>query len=133
MDVVLEIFDQYVGDRLWAYMLPAFPGAQSALSPSKSDLLLPNGTYSSMRQAATGVSSAYTYHPASQYMNLEPSDFAYMSQWNRNNVWRQAASLFAITLYVLNLLLRSSCSKRHSRLTSISFLTTDYSATQCTS
>lgn len=98
MDVVLEIFDQYVGDRLWAYMLPAFPLVQSALSPSKSDLLLPNGTYPSIRQAATGVSSSYTYHPASQYMNLEPSDFAYMSQWNRNNVWRQAASLFGITL-----------------------------------
>jgi len=103
MDVVLEVFDQYLGDRVWAYLLPAFPLAQSVLLPSKSDLLQPNGTYSSMRQAATGVSSAYTYHPASQYMSFEPSDFAYMSQWDRNNIWRQAASLFTLTLYVSSL------------------------------
>lgn len=85
MDVVLEIFDHFVGDRLYASFLPAFP-PQTTLTPGKEYLPYSNGT------------DAYTYHPASQYLSLEPSDFAYMSQWNRNNVYRQTLSLFFITL-----------------------------------
>jgi len=102
MDIVLEIFDQYVGDALYASILPAFP--QSTLSLGKSDILQPNGTYSSVRQMATMPPTSYTYEPSSQYisqfLDLTPSDLAYMSQWSRNHIARQALSLSAITMYV---------------------------------
>jgi len=102
MDIVLEVFDQYIGDALYASILPAFP--QSTLSLGKSDILQPNGTYSSIRQAATMPPTSYTYEPSSlmlsQYLDLEPSDLAYMSQWSRNSLPRQALSLSAITMYV---------------------------------
>ncbi|KAL8746812.1 MAG: hypothetical protein Q9190_001217 [Brigantiaea leucoxantha] len=35
--------------------------------------------------------------PSSQFFHLEPSRFAYMSAWPRDNVWRQALSLYLIT------------------------------------
>jgi len=41
--------------------------------------------------------TAYSYEPASQFMSFEPSDFAYMSQWPRDNIYRQAFNLFLIT------------------------------------
>jgi len=86
MDVVLEIFDTFIFDRLYAKFLPAFP--QSALQTNTA-----NATFASIRQAPTG----YVYEPASQLLKLEPSDFAYMSMWSRNNIYRQATSLYLIT------------------------------------
>ena len=40
-----------------------------------------------------------SYHAASQFLQLKPSDFAYMSAWPRDNVWRQTLSLYLITWY----------------------------------
>lgn len=87
MDVVLEAFDTFLFDRLYASVLPAFP--QTFSNQAK----VPNATYSSARQRPT----SYNYEPASQYLSFEPSDFAYMSQWPRNNMYRQAISLYLIT------------------------------------
>lgn len=86
MDVVLEIFDAYLGDQLYASLLPAY-------APTKTPAQYPNGTYSSMRQLPTG----YSYEPASQFISFEPTDVSYMSQWSRDNIYRQALSLFLIT------------------------------------
>ncbi len=86
MDVVLEIFDTFIFDRLYAKLLPAFP-------PPALQTNTANATFSSIRQAPIG----YVYEHASQFLKLEPSDFAYMSRWSRNNIYRQALSLYLIT------------------------------------
>lgn len=93
MDVVLEVFDTLLFDRLYANLLPAFPQPQKSYAP--------DGTYSSMRQAPT----AYTYEPASQFLPsfLEPSDFINMSRMPRNDPLRQFISLYTITTYVSNI------------------------------
>lgn len=90
MDVILEVFDTFIGDRLYANLLPALTAAKT------SDQIL-NATYNSLPQAPNVFTTPYTYHPASSYISLEPSDFAYMSQWSRDHIVRQAISLFFIT------------------------------------
>lgn len=93
MDVILEVFDTFVGDRVYAQLLPAFSPAL------KSHLASHNGSYSSLTQqhGAQAYMSTYKYQPSTQFLSLEPSDFAYMSQWPRDNMYRQALSLFFIT------------------------------------
>jgi len=86
MDVVLEVFDTFLGDRLYASLLPAF-------KPIQTNAFAPNATFSNLIQAAP----AYSYHPASQYFSFEPTDLTYMSQWSRDNIFRQGVSLFLIT------------------------------------
>lgn len=93
MDVVLEVFDHFVFDRLYASLLPSTGYAGVA-----SQKFAGNATYPVLDQLATGN---YHYEPATQYISFQPSDFAYMSQWNRDNIYRQATSLFLITWYVL--------------------------------
>lgn len=90
MDIVLEVFDTFVFDRLYSAILPS-PSAQYGFKAGPS-----NVTYSMQVPAV----SAYEYHPASAYLTLEPSEYAYMSRWNRDNIFRQATSLFLITWYV---------------------------------
>lgn len=94
MDVVLEIFDTFTLDRLYATLLPLTPSmlAFSTIDPLATS---PNATWSSMREAATPA--AYTFQPASQYLSFEPSSYAYMSRWPRDNIFRQFISLFLIT------------------------------------
>lgn len=93
MDVVLEVFDTFALDKLYANVLPLTP-AQRAWSAVDSLITPPNATWSSMREAAT---PPYDFKPASQFLSFEPSSYAYMSQLPRDNVIRQAISLFAIT------------------------------------
>lgn len=88
MDVVLEVCDTYLLDRVYAYLLPAFP--QHAIPTTK---LAANATLTSLLQQAT----TYVHEPSTRYLNLEPSVFAYMSQWSRDNIYRQCISLFSIT------------------------------------
>ena len=96
MDIVLEVFDTFLFDRLYAELLPAFPSHQFAKLQHP-----PSSTFSSVRQSPT----AYQYEPASAFLSFEPSDFAYMSRWPRNNICRQAISLYAITAYVASVIL----------------------------
>ena len=88
MDIVLEAFDTFVFDRIYAELLPAVLGT---VTQSK---FVANATFTSVRQSPTG----YQYEAASHFLSFEPSDFAYMSQLPRNNIFRQAISLYAITL-----------------------------------
>ncbi|MCJ1375465.1 c-5 sterol desaturase [Loxospora ochrophaea] len=86
MDVVLEVFDTFLFDRLYAQFLPAssIPVAQDAAHSA-------TPTFSSMRELPTA------YHAASQFLQLQPSHWAYMSAWPRDNIWRQTVSLYLIT------------------------------------
>jgi len=95
MDVVLEVFDTIVFDRLYANLLPLTP-AQRTWSAVDSLITEPNATWASMREMPM---PAYTFKAASQYLSLEPSSFAYMSQMPRDNAIRQGISLFLITWY----------------------------------
>ncbi|KAH7041126.1 uncharacterized protein B0I36DRAFT_379945 [Microdochium trichocladiopsis] len=83
MDVVLEVAETFVGDYVYAWAHPARPAPYD----------FPNQT----NQTAQQVFSTWTYKPSSTYFTLEPSQYAYMSAWDRDNILRQAISLFFIT------------------------------------
>jgi lathosterol oxidase len=94
MDIVLEVFDTFVGDQFYSTILPrSIPSAaKQAFSSIAAD-----ATFSSTRELPT----PYEYHPATQFFHLEPSIWAYKSAWPRDNPYRQFLSLFAITWYVV--------------------------------
>lgn len=75
MDVVLDVLDTFAFDRLYATLLPA---TQAQLALNKD--LLP------------------TYNQnIGNYISLSPSTWAVRSSWLRDDVKRQALSLFFIT------------------------------------
>ena len=92
MDIVLEVFDTFLFDALWATVCPgshshdSFKSLQNAASP----------TFSSSREMATGWPK-----PSTQFFRLEPSKYAYMSAWPRDNIFRQGITLYLITWYAL--------------------------------
>lgn len=89
MDVVLEIWDNYFADYIFA-----------AAFPAKNDLY--NFSYDGLsNHTAAQVLPPWQYTPATQYWSLEPPQAAYMTAVTRDNVWRQLASLYTITVYVL--------------------------------
>jgi len=95
MDIVLEAFDTYIFDSLYAQLFPAAPGptAYNAIKSTTRNFT------SSMRESPTAYYNNYQYQPASQYISFSPSKYAYMSSLSRDNIWRQAISLFTITWY----------------------------------
>jgi lathosterol oxidase len=94
MDVVLELFDTFIADPVYAKVLPASLTTSSAFQPYIEDA---NSTLSLF-----GDSSSYVYKPATQYLYVEPSKYAYMSAWPRDNIYRQGLTLFFITWYVIH-------------------------------
>ena len=108
MDFVLEIFDSVMFDRMYANILPR-NSAFSALDPI-STLTAGKGfdnstTFDSATAGVDVLRSTWQFEPASQYMSVQPSEYAYMSRWDRDNVWRQTISLYILTWYVGALLL----------------------------
>jgi lathosterol oxidase len=89
MDIVLEIFDTFGFDYLYAAALPAGPAPYD---------LLKNGSNNST--TAGSAVSPWQYKPATQSFSLTPSEAAYSSAWLRDNPYRQAMSLFLITWFV---------------------------------
>lgn len=94
MDIALEVWDTFIGDRLYAALLPvslsssvSFPGFNHAA----------NNTLSFF-----GASQPFIYEPATHLIYLEPSKYAYMSAWPRNNIYRQFLSFFLIVWYAKN-------------------------------
>lgn len=88
MDVVLELADTFVFDRVWATLLPA----KTALTHHNA-----SATFSSMREGATLVpQQKWAWEPATQYFSFPPTDYAWMSQWARDNTSRQFIELFLI-------------------------------------
>ena len=91
MDVVLEVADTFMFDRLFAAVAPQSPHTWSPL-----DLVAPptNGSWAGLEHAAL---SNWKFEPASQYFHVEPSQYAYMSRLPRDSALRQAISLYLIT------------------------------------
>ena len=94
MDIILEGFDTFLFDRLYATVLPA--SSTSYLSQYVKGVA--TTTFSSMREMGTQTpTQKYVYEPASQIINFEPSHWAYASALPRDNMYRQAFSLYIIT------------------------------------
>lgn len=91
MDIILELWDTFLGDRLYSTLLPA------SLSASASFPAFVNAANSSL--ALFGADKPFIYEPATQLIHLEPSQYAYLSAWPRNNMYRQFTSFFLITWY----------------------------------
>ena len=88
MDIVLEVFDTFLFDRFWSTVYPA--------STCKDPINVAKGTtatFSSMRELPTAI------HSSTQFFQLAPSQYAYMSEWPRDNIWRQFITLYLITWY----------------------------------
>ncbi len=98
MDIVLEVLDAFLFDRVYATLLPASPQAVS-ISAAKhaaaaAARTAANATFSSMRELP--IDAGYQYRPASQYLQVPPSEYAYLSAWPRDNIYRQLASVIFI-------------------------------------
>jgi Delta7-sterol 5-desaturase len=97
MDIVLEVFDTYALDRIYAAVLPA--SSTSFIAQYVKGVA--TSTFSSMREMGTQTpTQKYIYQPASKYLNFTPSSWAYASALPRDNIYRQFISLFLITWYV---------------------------------
>lgn len=86
MDIVLEIFDKFLFDRLYATILPRSPLFSGKHVSGNS-----TSTFSSVRESPKAVLAS------SQFFQLEPSPYAFLSAWPRNYIWRQGLSLYLIT------------------------------------
>ena len=91
MDIILELWDTFLGDRMYSTLLP------TSISTSASFPDFINAANSSL--ALFGAAEPFTYEPATQLIYLEPSKYAYLSAWPRNNIYRQFTSFFLITWY----------------------------------
>jgi lathosterol oxidase len=90
MDIVLEVFDTFLFDAVWATVYPGSPSHPSL----KNSQNAASATFSSMREVATARPK-----PSTQFFQLEPSKYAYMSAWPRDNICRQGITLYLITWY----------------------------------
>lgn len=91
MDLVLEGFDTFLFDPIYAALLPI----QSAGAA-------PNATFSGLKEAngaAYPATNGWEYTPSTQYISLTPGQSAYMSSWTRDDWRRQLLTLFLITWY----------------------------------
>ncbi|KAK2739022.1 c-5 sterol desaturase [Myotisia sp. PD_48] len=90
MDIVLEVFDSFLFDYAYAFGLPAS-------QPNKVSSQLANGFNATISGFAN--LNGFSYSPASRYLRIEPSKYAYLSSLPRDNTMRQAFSLFIITWF----------------------------------
>ena len=89
MDIVLEVFDTFLFDRFWATVYPA-----ATFRHDKNVVKATTSTFSSMREMPTPI------QPATRFFQFAPSQFVHMSEWPRDNIWRQFLTLYMITWYV---------------------------------
>ncbi|KAF2715162.1 hypothetical protein K504DRAFT_478417 [Pleomassaria siparia CBS 279.74] len=85
MDIVLELFDTFAFDYVYAAVLP-----------NNAPNFSPNTTLSSI-DAPFHSPKAWEYVPATNYFSLQPRQAAYNSQWTRDDWRRQFVSLYMIT------------------------------------
>jgi hypothetical protein len=90
MDIVLEAFDTFLFDPIYATLLP---GNASAL--------VSNNPFSAGEISFGTPAPRWEYVPASQYLSFEPRKYAYMSRWSRDDWRRQLLNLYFITWYAL--------------------------------
>lgn len=86
MDIALELCDTYLFDHMYKAILPAQPAPYNLHNAAS------NSTALDYRAA-----SKWEFKPASTILSFTPGDAAYMSAWDRENIYRQAFSLFLIT------------------------------------
>lgn len=86
MDIALELCDTYIFDYMYSAVLPAKPAPYSL-----------NGGAGNSTVFDFKAAPPWQFEPASSIISFSPSDAAYTSQWNRDNIFRQAFSLFLIT------------------------------------
>lgn len=89
MDYVLGISDSLFFDKLYATFLPL-------LAPSLESF---KGNATAFAGAAR-INAPIENDIASEYFGLNPSEDAYLSQWQRSDWQRQTLSLFALTWYL---------------------------------
>ncbi|GAB1217880.1 Delta(7)-sterol 5(6)-desaturase erg3B [Aspergillus terreus] len=83
MDVLLDVLDTFVFDRLYATLFPVSPA------------VLHSQTTHGVSQNGTELASVNTH--INRYISLEPSEWAAKSTWSRDNIYRQFLSLFLMT------------------------------------
>ncbi|KAI1096456.1 C-5 sterol desaturase [Rostrohypoxylon terebratum] len=83
MDVVLELTDTFVTDYLYALAFPAKRNPYDFLDSTS------NATIQDV--------SSWKFKTVNPYFHFEPSKYAYMSELNRDNIYRQCTTLFLIT------------------------------------
>lgn len=82
MDVVLELTDTFIADYVYAFAHPA------RAAPFD---------YQPGANASEQTFSAWQFKPATHLFHVAPSQYAFMSAWDRDNICRQAITLFMIT------------------------------------
>jgi lathosterol oxidase len=88
MDIVLEVTDTFIADYVYAYLAPALPAPYD----------FPKGVSAN---ASAQTFSSWVYTPATQFIQFQPSQAAYMSSLPRDNILRQTITLFFIYWCVL--------------------------------
>ncbi|QIW98434.1 hypothetical protein AMS68_003952 [Peltaster fructicola] len=106
MDVVLEFFDTYVFDRAFATFAPighAYSVFEpiSTLAAGLKQYGAENESWAHAGQTIAGdvAQNGWTWTPASQFVSFPPSQYAYQSSMDRDNIWRQAISLYFLTWF----------------------------------
>lgn len=84
MDIVLELTDTFIADYAYAYLFPSRPAPYDF-------------PYASAANASAQTFSAWTYKPATKFIQVQPSQAAYMTSLPRDHPYRQLATLFIIT------------------------------------
>lgn len=97
MDLVLEGFDTYLFDPVYASLYPVIPSQNidNAIKGNASAVGVILG------EKIAPLLNNWEYIPASQYLSFTPLKWAYESSWQRDDPWRQFISLFVITWYAL--------------------------------
>ncbi|KAI9049571.1 hypothetical protein LZ554_006598 [Drepanopeziza brunnea f. sp. 'monogermtubi'] len=85
MDIALEFWDTFLFDNIYAAVAPLKPATFSPISGAG------NWTLPDIKAA-----SQWQFQPASTLLSFSPRDAAYLSQVPRDNIFRQAFSLFLI-------------------------------------
>lgn len=82
MDIVLEVTDTFLADSFYAWALPSqrysFDNHNRFVNETSQSL------------------SAWKYEPSTHLFYLKPTGAAYESIWARDNIWRQALTLFTL-------------------------------------
>lgn len=86
MDIVLELTDTFIADYAYAYFFPARPAPYD----------FPHATAAN---ASAQTFTAWTWKPATQFIQVAPSQAAYNTSLPRDHVYRQLVTLFFITWY----------------------------------
>ncbi|KAI1393478.1 C-5 sterol desaturase [Hypoxylon trugodes] len=84
MDVVLELTDTFIADYVYAYAHPLKSAA-------------PYDYLDVANNSTAQPLSSWQFKTSNPYFPVEPSKYAYMSAWDRDNVYRQGITLFLIT------------------------------------